>query len=136
VRGASALGDLLKDVPAAADLEVFVVWLPVVPSDLGPPSREKLALLPGARVRQYWDPGQALSRRIVDSLLANPQLGRSTFQSAVDVPPVSRETVVWDTVALFNPGAEWTQAFPEPAWWFAPVLDGLPELRRRLAESE
>lgn len=132
MRGASALGDLLKDVPADSELAVFVVWMPVVPTDLGPPSNKKLALLPDARVRQYWDPGQALSKHMVAALLANPELGRAAFESAVEVPPVTRETVVWDTVALFEPGAEWAQAFPEPAWWFAPVLDGIPELRRRL----
>lgn len=41
VRGTFALGDLLTDVPANPELAVFVIWMLVVPTEFGRPSRAR-----------------------------------------------------------------------------------------------
>ena len=58
IAGASGQGELLVLTAAAAQsLRTLVVWMPVIATDIAPPTSAKLALIPGAHVRQFWDPG-------------------------------------------------------------------------------
>jgi len=54
VKGASALNKLLAEQKDAG-IRVFVVWEPVLPTDLGAPSTTTLNRLSDPRVSQYWD---------------------------------------------------------------------------------
>ena len=110
MRGASALGDLLAAHPSA-DVRVLVVWLPVIASDLGPPTatvRHPLTVDP--RVTEFWDPTQWASHRI---------LSRPGSESA------HREGVVWDEVDAYPKGVLWADPFPTPSWSGRPIVDQL-----------
>ena len=84
------------------DVRVFVVWEPVLATDLAAPSTAALARIPDLRATQYWDRGRALS----------PLLGEH-----------NRSTVVWDHVAVYAPGTLWQETLPKPVYSDNPVLD-------------
>ena len=113
MRGASAIGDLLQEFPGAP-LRAFVVWEPVLPSDLAPPLSSVLARIPDGRTRQYWDADRALSADILRAVNADPP--RYGFEG-----PLPAEFVVWDVVAVFGPGARWEADLPVPEYYDGPV---------------
>lgn len=127
VRGASALEDVLGAMPDAA-VRVFVVWEPVLATDLGPPAAAVAARVPDPRVSQHWDPERVLS----DAILRTGPPG--TGLARPDHPdPSSR--VVWDTVAVFRPGVRWDASFPAPDYQGRPVVAVADELRRAVVAA-
>lgn len=101
MRGASATETLLKDVNDP-DVRVFVVWEPVLATDLAPPSTATLARLSDTRAVQYWDKGRVLSHLMGEH---------------------DRSSVVWDYIAVYPPGALWNEIPPKPAYSANPVAD-------------
>jgi hypothetical protein len=120
VRGASALGDVLKRV-AGRPVRVFVVWEPVLWTDLAPPTSKVLSLISDSRASQYWDKDLVLSAK-ADSL------ERSRREVA------GKKAVVWDVAAIFPPGARWDANFPSPTFVSRPVITRIDEIQRRLFE--
>ena len=114
MRGASALQTFLEDAPGRP-LRVMVVWEPVIPTDLAPPSSGTLERIHDPRVAQFWDPERRLSAEIV--------------RSGVE-PGLGPEDIVWDVVALFAAETRWGAQFPRPAFRGFPVVDSIPGLRR------
>ncbi len=123
MRGASALQDLLRKSPDAG-LRAFVVWEPVLWSDLTPPLTKVLARVSDGRVAQFWDPGRLLSADLVQALRARPG-------EAHDDP--DDDDIVWDCVAIYPPGARWEEALPAPAYIDCPVVRVIEEVQRRLS---
>jgi hypothetical protein len=107
LQGASALEKLLAE-QREPRIRVFVIWEPVLPTDLGSPSTRTLARLSDLRVSQYWDKEHVVSRT----------LGERDGSS-----------VVWDYVAVYAPGKLWDQAPPEPAYSNVPVIRGIDGTR-------
>ena len=107
MQGASALEKLL-DEQRDTRIRVFVIWEPVLPTDLGSPSTRTLARLSDLRASQYWDKEHLVSRL----------LGERDGSS-----------VVWDYVAVYQPGKLWDQAPPEPAYSNVPVIHGIDGTR-------
>ena len=105
---------------------MFVVWEPVITTDIAAPTTAKLALIHDARARQYWDRDRALSREIVRSVLANP----SRYALHEELEPGS---VVWDAVILFPANESWTEDLPVPIQHGFPVIDSMDSLRAALA---
>jgi hypothetical protein len=101
LQGASATGQLLKELNAE-DMRVFVVWEPVLATDLAPPSTAALARVSDSRAVQYWDSKRALSHVMGEH---------------------SRPSVVWDYIAVYAPGAMWQDAPPKPVYSDHPVRD-------------
>jgi hypothetical protein len=101
LQGASATGKLLREVNDK-DVRVFVVWEPVLATDLTAPSTAALARIPDARAAQYWDRKRTLSHLMGEH---------------------GRGTVVWDYIAVYTPGTLWQDAPPKPAYSDHPVLD-------------
>src|SRR5260370_27519230 len=60
MRGASALESLLE-TQTDSHLRVFIVWEPVLATDLSAPSTITLRRIHDARVKQYWDRNRVLS---------------------------------------------------------------------------
>jgi hypothetical protein len=123
VRGASALQQVLSehsDLP----LRTFVVWESVLPTDVLPPSSKKLAIIADERAVQYWDPKLSLADEILRAVLAHPE----RYPSVPGAGPVTEDTIVWDVVLLFPPGATWTDGPPVPTVLGAPVLLAVEEL--------
>jgi hypothetical protein len=85
-------------------IRVFVVWEPVLPTDLGAPSTFTLRRVSDLRASQYWDKQHIVSRL----------LGERDSSS-----------VIWDYVAVYQPGKLWDQAPPEPLYSHVPVIKGI-----------
>ena len=103
---------------------MFVVWEPILFSDWAPPSSAAQARIPDLRIQQFWDRPHALSA-VVRAAGDDRVLGARRIRGAI----------VWDYVAVFPPGALWTDRFPVPEYAGAPVLDvmdeALPFITRR-----
>ena len=100
MQGASAIEKVLDSEPNP-NLRVFVVWEPVLPTDLATPSTATLRRIPDRRASQYWDKGHLISHLLGDR---------------------DRRSVVWDYVAVYQPGTLWDKAPPEPLYSHVPVV--------------
>jgi len=110
LQGASALEKLLAGQHDPRIL-VFVVWEPVLPTDLGAPSTLTLRRLSDLRVSQYWDKEHLVSQSIGEK---------------------DGSSVVWDYVAVYQPGKLWNQAPPEPAYSSVPVVRAIEGTREAI----
>ncbi len=115
VRGASALQTVLGQQPRR-DLSVFVVWEPILFSDLAPPTTWALARISDARATQFWDPGHLVSAELIRS---------GQVQASSERP-------AWDLVAIYPPGVRWETTLPAPVFQAVPVVAGMAEVRERL----
>jgi len=100
VRGASALQSLLR-TQKDSHLRVFVIWEPVLASDLSAPSTITLRRIHDERVKQYWDRNRVLSHAMGEH---------------------DRPSVVWDYIAVYKPEQLWTDAPPQPEFKGRPVV--------------
>jgi len=94
-----------------------VIWEPVLWTDLSAPSTATLKRVSDPRASQYWDKG-----RLISHLLGERD----------------RSSIVWDYVAVYEPGRVWDQAPPEPAFSDGPVvrvIDGAREAVQRLLRA-
>lgn len=125
VRGASALGEVLKRHPGA-DIRVVVIWLPVLVSDTGPPTKRVRGPLQDRRVIEYWDPDRWASPKMM-------QRATMMVHARGEEPDFDPEGVAWDLIALFPPGTVWEEPFPAPSWYGAPVVDALEEVEDQVS---
>ncbi len=96
------------------NVRVFVIWEPVLVTDLAAPSTSALARIPDIRASQYWDKNRALSHLLGEH---------------------DRSTVVWDHIAVYTPGTLWQDTLPQPVYSSNPVRDvinGAKDAVRRL----
>jgi hypothetical protein len=117
VRGASALQDLLTRTPDPA-LAAFVVWEPVIWSDLAPPLTGVLGRVSDRRAAQIWDRELLVSAEV-----------RRAIGADEDV------SVVWDCVAVYPPGTRWDDRLPAPVFIDCPVVEAIDEVGRRLSST-
>ena len=110
LRGASAFQKLLEE-QHGSDLRVFVIWEPVLPSDLFAPSTSTLNRISDARVSQYWDKPRVVSRAMGET---------------------GDDSIVWDIVAVYEPGKLWDQAPPEPSYSGGAVVEVIDEIRNAI----
>jgi len=87
---------------------MFVIWEPVLPTDLGAPSTRTLKRISDPRASQHWDKEHVISRLLGER---------------------DRSSVVWDYVAIYEPEKLWDQAPPEPAYSHVPVIQGVDGAR-------
>lgn len=90
---------------------MFVIWEPVLPTDLASPSTRTLARISDGRANQYWDKERLISK----------VLGETDDNS-----------IVWDYVAVYQPGKLWDQAPPEPSYSSVPVVKVIDETREAI----
>src|SRR5258708_30563775 len=100
MRGASALESLLE-TQTDSHLRVFVIWEPVLATDLSAPSTITLRRIHDARVKQYWDRNRVLSHAMGEH---------------------DRPSVVWDYVAVYKPEQIWTDVPPPPQFQRRPMV--------------
>ena len=93
------------------NVRVFVIWEPVLPSDLFAPSTSTLSRIHDARVSQYWDKPRVVSRSMGET---------------------GHDSIVWDIVAIYQPGKLWQQAPPEPSYSGGPVVEVIEETRNAI----
>ncbi len=76
MRGASALEALLES-QSDSHLRVFVIWEPVLATDLSAPSTMALRRIHDPRVKQYWDRNRVLSHAMGEHDRPQPEfMGR------------------------------------------------------------
>jgi hypothetical protein len=80
----------------------------VLPTDLGAPSTVTLKRISDLRVSQYWDKEHLVSRLLGEH---------------------DRRSVVWDYVAVYEPGKLWDHAPPEPASSGKPIVRAIDGTR-------
>ena len=110
MRGASALESLLEK-QTDSHLRVFVVWEPVLATDLTAPSTITLRRIHDPRVKQYWDSSRVLSHAMGEH---------------------DRTSVVWDYIAVFKPDQIWTATPPQPEFTGRPVVRFIEGARKAL----
>ena len=103
MQGASAIRRFL-DEERDSNLRVFIVWEPVLLTDFAAPSTATLRRVSDRRASQYWDKEHLVSRLLGEH---------------------DRASLVWDYVAVYQPGALWDEAPPEPLYSHAPVIHGI-----------
>ena len=127
MRGASALNRLLTGLPDA-EIQVQVVWEPVLRTDVAAPLSGVLGLLKDRRVLQYWDPDLRLSGDLVRA--ANHDPARYGLEE-----PFPPEFVAWDLVAVFGRTARWDGDLPAPLYYGGPVADVIEETKKGLSAA-
>jgi hypothetical protein len=113
VRGASALQGLLTEMPSKP-VRAFIVWEPVLATDVGPPTTSVLSRVSDSRAEQWWDRDRLLSDRV----LTGAREGLPAFAVFS-----GDQELVWDLVALYPPGTKWRNAIPAPAYCGNPLAD-------------
>jgi hypothetical protein len=129
IAGASSLGRFLSAV-GNVDVATFVVWMPVLATDVGAPTNDKLSLVPDRRARQFWDPDHLVSKE-----LRRVAMAHRDRLSAEERTTLDQASVIWDVVVLFPPGEKWNSSLPWPAHWGYPVVDAIEGLRPKLAPA-
>jgi hypothetical protein len=94
-------------------VRVFVVWEPILPTDLAPPITSVLSRMPDLRVQQYWDPGHLLAGQMAADRRA-PQ---------PEPECCNRSGILWDLAAVYAPGVTWTERMPTALLFTGPVVD-------------
>jgi hypothetical protein len=94
----------------AADLRVYVVWVPILPDDDAAAASRAARGFTDGRVTHYWDPHLALGDALGDGLaLPSRKVGRPHGPA-------------WDVYLLFGRGARWGEG---PSFWMQ-QLDDVP----------
>ena len=110
MRGASALESVLE-TQTDPHLHVFVIWEPVLVTDLSAPSTITLRRIHDPRVSQYWDRNHVLSHTMGEH---------------------DRPSVVWDYIAIYKPDQIWAESPPPPEFKGRPVVRVIAEARNAL----
>jgi hypothetical protein len=108
LQGASAFQTLL-DEQREGKIRVFVIWEPILPTDLAVPSTMTLKRIADPRASQYWDKEHLVSKSIGE-----------------------KDGVVWDYVAVYPQGKLWDKGPPEPTYSKAPVIHAIEGTREAI----
>jgi hypothetical protein len=88
---------------AGKPVRAFVIWEPVMATDWTSPSIETMARIADPRVAQFWDKARLISHAMGEH---------------------DRRSIVWDYIAVYPPGAVWTdERPPEPVYHGRPVVE-------------
>jgi hypothetical protein len=101
---------------------VFVVWQPMLPTDLAPPITAVLRRVSDSRARQYWDRDHLLAKRMAADA-RSPQPEQECCQ---------RNGILWDLAAVYPKGATWDDRMPVATVFNGPVADLATEIEARL----
>ena len=107
-----------------AGLRAFVIWEPVLWSDVTPPLTSVLARVSDGRAAQFWDRGRLVSADLLRAIRTERD------ERQADTPD---DAVVWDCAAIYPPGVRWGEALPAPEYIDCPVVEVIDEVRRRLS---
>ena len=87
---------MLNNLPGK-DVEVYSVWVPILPSDAGFTVGRATKSLPDPRVAHYWDGAGELVQGFA--------------------PVLGIDDKAWDVYLLYDQNAEWADAPPKPKYW-------------------
>ena len=92
---------------------MFVIWEPILPTDVAPPITSVLSRMPDVRVQQYWDPNHLVAKQ----LAADARPPQPEQECCV------RGGVLWDLAAVYPKGATWQAQMPTAILFNGPVVD-------------
>lgn len=95
-------------------MRVFVVWEPVLATDLTLPATAALRRIPDLRASQFWDRQRLISHSMGEH---------------------DRHSVVWDHIGIYPRGAIWTDRPPQPLYAGGPVVKVVEPARAALAQA-
>ncbi len=109
-----------------AEFTVYVVWLPMIPTDNEAAAHKASTMYRDSRLRQYYDPERRTG--IAFSKDVKPDQFRELVESLADDDPLEQhikewfslpaeKRPVWDVVYFFPPGAKWTNSVPKSTMW-------------------
>lgn len=70
------------------------------------------------RAQHFWDPGLLLSKKFIELVKKYPERFPEEYKQEL-----ARREIVWDSVAVFAPGARWEGMLPFPDYSGGPVVD-------------
>jgi len=88
-----------------------VIWEPVLDTDIVAPSTMSLHRVADGRARQYWDKARLLSHAMGEK---------------------DEDSIAWDYIAVYRPGARWQNSLPEPVASGDPVVDVIGKIKEAL----
>lgn len=97
----------------------------MLPTDTSPPTTGTLARLSDSRVRQFYDADHLMAKRLGDD--ARPP------QPVPDC--CTRAGTLWDLLAVYPPGATWTDRLPVAVIFNGPVVDAASGLEQWLSRK-
>lgn len=121
VRGSSVVNAVLKRHPDS-HIRVFAIWEPILPTDWNKPTSSVLRRLSDARAIQMWDK-QHLVADLVKESTGDPNLGCCKHNGTL-----------WDIIAVYPPGAQWTASLPPPGLFAGPVVRGATQWDAKLLQ--
>jgi hypothetical protein len=93
-------------------VQVFVVWEPMLVSDVAPPTRFAMHRISDHRVRQYWDEQHTLARQMkADARAPQPE------PHCCDM-----DGILWDLAAVYPKSAVWKETLPRAVVFDGPVV--------------
>lgn len=107
-------------------MAIYVIWVPMIPSDNEAAARGASTMYADARLRQFYDPdrmtGIAFSgevkpeqyKAMLDPMPAEHPLKQHMTEWLAKSPA---ERPVWDVVYTFPPGVRWTASLPKASFW-------------------
>ena len=95
-------------------MRAFVVWEPVLTTDWTQPSTATLRRISDPRAAQFWDKKRLISHSMGEH---------------------DRKSIVWDYIAVYPPGALWTERPPEPLYHGRPVVTVTEPARAAIAKA-
>jgi len=129
VHGAEAIAEAI--LPGGSEVDVFVVWAPMLDGDDDDAASGRSAILRAPHVRQYWDPERRVGAAFRQDVFpdAVSRMGHSLPEGHYFHPYLAERDASqpeWDIYMLFSPEAEWTEETPPPSRWVrqTALLDG------------
>ena len=93
-------------------MRVFVVWEPMLASDVTPPTTVAMQRITDHRVRQYWDEQHALARRMkADAHSPQPEPHCCDMYG-----------ILWDLAAVYPKSAMWKDHLPSAVVFDGPIV--------------
>jgi hypothetical protein len=110
----------------SANVRVYFVWLPMLPSDDESEARGMARRLASSGARHFYDPQRRAGIAFVQdhfqdyirealAVLPKDHPFRERLAQRAEVP--ASESPLWDAVMFFAPGADWNSKSPRPDWW-------------------
>ena len=105
---------------------MFVVWEPILASDVTPPTKFAMQHIMDHRVRQYWDPEHALARRMKGDARAPQPEPRCC----------DMDGLLWDLAAVYPKSATWKDALPAAVVFDGPVVQITSSIESALTTTQ
>jgi hypothetical protein len=109
-----------------AQIKVFVVWEPIIFSDLTLPPDSSLKQIDDHRAAQFFDRDHLVSKALQPQFRAHAIVGEEHFV---------KDEYAWDTIAIYPPGAVWDEHGPQPAFVGASILGVSEPVRGMLSRA-